>query len=202
MRGFFVLALLTECCCAMQKAQWQRYENSGFVAFSNGAASDVETVLVELEYIRAAAGQTPGFAIPAERPKTVAVLLATAEEFARIAPLSTMAGFAQSIDGRALIALPLQGVGDSDARIVVRHEFAHTLLFNDWFRYPQWYAEGFAELVSGIVVDRRNNSFQIGTMPVRYSHDPAPAVDWNDLIVDGFDAHQLTEPKQIQRVYA
>lgn len=180
---------------------WQRHENSNFIAFSNGSASEVHDVLNELELVRAAASQTPGFFIPDKQPKTLVLLPATMAEFSRLVPFDTMAGFAQPLDDHSVIVLPLSG-GYADFRVVARHEFAHTMLFNDWFDYPHWYAEGFAEVVSSIEVDRRRNQFTIGEQPDRYGRKIRPRIDWDELVSTDFDAHNLEDPKLIQVAYS
>jgi hypothetical protein len=181
---------------------WHRFENSHFIAFSNAPTEATLAILEELEYIRAAAAQTPAFVIPDGRAKTLAILPATEAGFARLAPLRTMAGFSQPLDGGAAIVLPVLSASGIDTREIVRHEFGHTMLFNEWFRYPQWYAEGFAEVVSSVTVDRKNNAFEIGRMPKRYGRRPRPAFEWDDLIKDGFDAHRLADDELIQLAYA
>ena len=157
-------------------------------------------MLSELEYVRAAATQTPGFFMPEDRPKTIVLMPATVEDFAKLAPAEPISGFAQPLEQGVVIVFSVSD-RSSDARIVARHEFAHTMLFNDWFRYPHWYAEGFSEIVSGISVDRRRNRFTVGEKPRHYSRRFKPLLDWNQLIRSDFDAHSLPELKQLQAAY-
>jgi hypothetical protein len=180
---------------------WQQYENSNFIAFSNGPANDVYTILNELELVRAAIAQTPGFFIPEDRPRILVLLPADKNEFSRLAPYETMAGFAQQLDDSAAIVLPIDS-GDAYTRFIIRHEFAHTLLFNEWFDYPHWYAEGFAEVVSSIDVNQRRNRFTIGEKPERYGRRIKPRIDWDELVSTNFDAHKLAGPELIQAAYA
>ena len=187
--------------CVPAAADWSRYENESFIAFSNAASDDVRDVLFELEYIRAAAEQVPSFVIPADRPKTLVVLPATHDEFLRYAPVASMAGFAQPLDGGAAIVMPVSAPS-GNASDVIRHEFAHTLLFNDWFRYPHWYSEGFAEIFSNIRVDKRRNTFVIGEMPERYGRRLRPGISWETLVDENFNAHRQSDPEVIQAAYA
>lgn len=195
-----MLALLTVSSPVIA-GDWQRFENSNFVAFSNGEPDDVIGVLTELELVRAAAAQTPGFFLPEDNPRTLVILPATVAEFSRLAPFETMAGFAQPLDNGAAIVLPATG-GGADARVIARHEFAHTMLFNEWFDYPHWYAEGFAEVVSSIKVDWRRQHFTIGEKPERYGRRIRPRIDWEELIGTNFDAHNLVDPVLVQSAYA
>jgi len=180
---------------------WLRYENSNFRGFSNANRKDAVEVLTELEYVRAAASQIPSFFIPDGRPKTTVLLPATMDELSRLAPYETMAGFAQPLADGAMIVLSTSTRG-ANARVVARHEFAHTLLFNDWFRYPHWYAEGFSEIVSSISVDRRRNEFTIGERPDRYARRVRPLLDWNQIIRSGFDPHLLPDADLIHAAYS
>lgn len=182
-------------------ADWVRYENKDFIAYSNAPAPSVVEVLYELEYIRAAAEQTPAFFIPEDRPKTLLILPASHEEFLDFAPSDTMAGFAQPLAGGAAIVMPVTAAS-GDAGSVIRHEFAHTLLFNEWFSYPEWFSEGFAEIVSNIAVDRRRNTYSIGEMPARYGRRFNPLLDWNVLVTEQFKAHAQPDPDLIQSAYA
>ena len=182
-------------------ADWWKYENESFIAFSNAAGDDVRDVLFELEYIRAAAVQVPAFVIPADRPKTLVILPATHDEFLQYATLESMAGFAQPLGGGAAIVMPVSAP-TGNAGDVIRHEFAHTLLFNDWFRYPHWYSEGFAEIFSNIRIDKRRNTFVIGEMPERYGRRLRPRISWETLIDENFNAHLEPDPDIIQAAYA
>jgi hypothetical protein len=182
-------------------ADWTKYENQSFIAFSNAPFDDVKAVLSELEYIRAAAEQAPSFVIPTDRPKTLVMLPATHEEFLAFAVLDTIAGFAQPLDGGAAIVMPVSAPSGNSGD-VIRHEFAHTLLFNEWFRYPHWYSEGFAEIFSNIRVDTRRNTFVIGEMPERYGRRLRPRIDWKTIVDENFNAHQQPDPDVIQAAYA
>ena len=201
--GLLVVALgtLSPEASSQHLAGWMRFDNESFIAYSNAPRKEALEVLEELEYIRAAALQTPSFFIPEAGPRTLVILPATRHEFARYAPYATMAGFAQQLDGGAAIVMPASSP-DTDARATVRHEFAHTMLFNDWFRYPPWYAEGFAEIVSAIAINKRRNTFTIGEMPDRYGRRFRPVIQWNDVIENEFNAHGLADRHLIQGAYA
>ena len=158
-------------------------------------------MLFELEYIRSAAQQVPSFVIPADRPRTLVILPETHAEFQQYAALESIAGFAQPLDGGAAIVMPVSAPS-GNAGDVIRHEFAHTLLFNDWFRYPHWYSEGFAEIFSNIRVDKRRNTFVIGEMPARYGRRLMPRISWDALVDEDFNAHQQPDPDVVQAAYA
>jgi hypothetical protein len=180
---------------------WNHYENDFFVAYSNADEESVTNILESLEQFRAAAFQIPSFVIPEGRPKTLVILPATHEEFLTFAYYETMAGFAAVLAGRPTIVLPASDP-DLDLRIIVGHEFAHTLLFNDYFNYPSWYAEGFAEIASSIVIDPADNTFSVGARDDHRKKAAKPAIDWNDLIHGAFDAHALGDLNRTASAYA
>lgn len=180
---------------------WVHYENDFFVAYSNAGEESVTNILESLEQFRAAAFQIPSFVIPEGRPKTLVILPATHEEFLAFAYYDTMAGFAAVLAGRPTIVLPASD-RDLDLHVIVGHEFAHTLLFNDYFNYPSWYAEGFAEIASSIVIDPMDNLFSIGARDDHRRKAAKPSIDWNDLIDSSFDAHALGDLKRTASAYA
>ena len=89
----------------------------------------------------------------------------------------------------------------TDSRSVVRHEFAHTMLFNEWFEYPQWYAEGFAELVAAIDINARRKTLTIGKRPAGVGRRVEAVIDWDTLIDERFNAHELPDARQIRAAY-
>jgi hypothetical protein len=139
--------------------------------------------------------------IPQGRPKTLVILPATHEEFLAYAYYETMAGFATVLARQPTIVLPASDP-NLDLRVIVGHEFAHTLLFNDYFHYPSWYAEGFAEIASSIVIDPANNTFSIGARDDHRKKAAKSSIDWNDLTDSAFDAHALGDLGQTANAYA
>ena len=186
---------------AAADGDWQQYENSHFTAYSNGSEEHATKILDSLEQFRAAAIQIPTFVIPEGRPKTLVILPATYEEFLTFAHYESVAGFAATLAGRATIVMPASDP-DINLRVVVGHEFAHTLLFNEYFKHPSWYAEGFAEIASSIVVDAKNNTFTIGARSDLRKRAAKPRIDWNDLIDSGFNAHTLGDTDRTASAYA
>jgi hypothetical protein len=182
-------------------AAWRQYENSNFIAYSNATEGNVAIILESLEEFRSAAFQIPSFVIPAGRPKTLVILPATHEEFLQFAHYETVAGFSTVLALRPTIVMPASNP-NIDIRAVVGHEFAHTLLFNDYFKHPSWYAEGFAEIASSIVVDSDNNSFTIGAREDHRRKAAKPAIDWNNLVDSSFDAHTLGDIGRTASAYA
>lgn len=184
-----------------QESGWWQYENSHFIAYSNAGKASVNEILLSLEQFRAAAFQIPSFVVPEGRPETMVILPATREEFLTFAYYDTMAGFAAVLGGQPTIVLSASEP-NLDPGVVVGHEFAHTLLFNDYFKHPSWYAEGFAEIASSIVINRKDNTFTIGARDDLRKKVAKPAIDWNDLVHGAFNAHTLGDPERTASAYA
>jgi hypothetical protein len=180
---------------------WSRYENDFFLAYSNADPSKAGKTLAALEQFRAAAFQIPSFVVPAGRPRTLVVLPATREEFLKFADYESVAAFATMLASQPAIVLPAIDP-DPDIHAIIGHEFAHTLLFNDYFSYPSWYAEGFAEIASSIVVDRKTNKFVVGVRDDLRKKSASPALNWDDLIDETFNAHTLGDLNLTASAYA
>ena len=201
----FLAATLCIACVATafsaEENNWSHYENDFFVAYSNASQDNVAEILGSLEQFRAAAFQIPSFVVPAGRPKTLVILPATHDEFQKFAHYDTVAGFSTMLAGRPSIVMPANNP-DIDLRVVIGHEFAHTLLFNDFFKHPSWYAEGFAEIASSIDVDFDNRTFTIGARKDLRKKASKPEIGWNNLIDDSFDAHAVGNMDRTASAYA
>ena len=180
---------------------WTRYENDYFVAYSNADVDQAERILEALEQFRAAAFQIPSFVIPGGRPKTQVILPATREEFLTFTFYESVAAFSTMLAGQPTIVLPANEP-DLDIHAVVGHEFAHTLLFNDYFTYPSWYAEGFSEIASSVAIDPKKNTLVIGARKDLRKKAESPALDWNSLIDESFNAHALGDINLTASAYA
>ena len=194
-------SLIWICPLSADAQHWNRYENSYFVAFSNAEHGQAEKVLEALEQFRAAAFQVPSFVIPEGRPKTRVILPATREEFLTLTFYESIAAFSTMLAGQPTIVLPANEP-DLDIRAVVGHEFAHTLLFNDYFSYPSWYAEGFSEIASSIVIDLKKITFVIGARRDLRDKAANPALDWDSLLDESFNAHALGDINLTASAYA
>lgn len=180
---------------------WNRYENDYFVAYSNAEPGDAGKILEALELFRAAAFQIPSFVIPEGRPKTRVILPATREEFLTFTSYESVAAFSTMLAGQPTIVLPANEP-DLDVQAVVGHEFAHTLLFNDAFTYPSWYAEGFSGIASSVVIDRKRETLTISTRRDLEKKSKSPALDWNSLLDESFNAHALGDINLTASAYA
>jgi hypothetical protein len=172
--------------------EWIKYENSHFIAYSRGKAKKVETLVNELELFRATALQVYRVRVPSDSPKTLVVIAKNRKELRDLGGNVGVDGFARREGQRTLIVIPSAGASSRNFR-VARHEYAHALLAFENFRYPDWYNEGFAEIAALIDIDEDNNSFVLGLGTDRVLGARDMAIDWDWLISDSFNPHQLED---------
>jgi hypothetical protein len=180
---------------------WARYENATFVAYSRAPGKKVLSLLDELETFRAAFMQVGNITVPPGAPKTVVFVPAKTGEFRKLAGSRIVAGFAQNDGLRTLIVMPV--FGDREwTRTVVRHEYGHALLRYKDFRYPAWYEEGFAELVSSTALVNSGKSFTVGVPPRRAVMNGPPLVDWDALVSQGLRPETMRDAQRASSAYA
>lgn len=180
---------------------WFRYENAYFLAYSNASKRQARKILEDLEYFRAAVLRAPDLDMPGHAEKTLVVVPATREEFARLAQNQNAIGFAQPLSDRTAIVFPATG-RDDKSKYVLHHEYAHALAHGNLSDYPQWYMEGFAEVAASFVVHKRHKSFYVGMHEGRWHEANEPRIDWDELIADDFDAHALDDVRATAGAYA
>ncbi len=182
-----------------KKPSWYKYENSHFIAYSNASEKRTESLLLELEKFRAAVLQVANVDIPSSAPKTRVLILKSKNELRKLTITKGTAGFAVSLQDHTLIVAPASG---RDRAMVIRHEYAHALLAYKEFKYPSWYNEGFAELLAETVIDEKNNSFSIGEVTDRAIKGGKFIFDWNLLISERFNSHQIKDPYLASSAYS
>ena len=142
-----VLVLLADSRAAATDANWLRYENPHFIAYSNAPEKKVAPLLSDLETFRAAFLQVGNISVPPDAPKVTVLIPASMQEFQKLAQNKLVVGFATGNSKRPLIVMPAQGEKDL-TRTTIRHEYGHVLLHYKDFAYPAWFEEVFSELVS------------------------------------------------------
>jgi len=139
--------------------------------------------------------------MPRYADKTLVVIPATEEEYAELAENSNAIGFAQPLPNRTAIVFPATSRTDK-SKYVLHHEYAHALAHGNLAQYPQWYMEGFAEIASSVVIHKRRMSFYVGMHEGRWNEALEPAIDWDELISDDFDAHAFSDVRKTASAYA
>ena len=183
-----------------KKKPWYRFENDHFVAFSNAPEKRARKLLIELEGFRAAFLQIGNITIPENSPKTRVYIVRNKSEFSKLTYSKYAAGFAQRTDDGMILVMP--ATGDLDwAKTVIRHEYGHALLDYKKFDYPQWYEEGFSEILSVAELSKDGQSFKIGGVPNRAKYFQGPVFDWDALVADDFDPHNITSRSEGSSAY-
>ena len=185
-----VLVLISQTAYARDKP-WFKYESAYFVANSNASKKRTLTVLENLEMFRAAVLPVANLRVPDDAAKTQILIIRSQKDFSKLAGGPNVGGFAMHRNGRFLIVMPSSGPSDW-ARQDVRHEYSHVLLGYRKFDYPQWYNEGFAELVSTIRFRNKNSEYIFGEAPDSIKYTGINQFDWNALVSDGFDVHSMS----------
>ncbi|MBL8201639.1 MAG: hypothetical protein JNK40_11745 [Chromatiales bacterium] len=198
--GFAALLLLTSATC-MADDPWVRYENRHFVAYSDAPERKARALLAELETFRAAFLQVGSITTPADAPKAIVLVTATKKKFQSVAGNPLIAGFATSDGQTPLMVMPAQGDAEV-AQETIRHEYGHTLLRYKGYDYPAWYQEGFAELVAAMELVDEGRSFRLGRAPLRLKGGGPPVFDWRVLLSDGFNPHELKDPRSGSSAYS
>lgn len=170
---------------------WSRYESTYFVANSNASEKKTLAILNNLELFRSAVVQVANLRVPETAAKTEILIVGTKKEFATLRTGKNVGGFALQLGERFLIVIPSSG-SSSWAKTTIRHEYSHVLLGYRGFPYPQWYNEGFAELVSTIRFRNRASAFVFGEAPDGIKYVSRSDLDWNTLISEGFDIHSMS----------
>jgi hypothetical protein len=179
---------------------WHQYENRHFVAYSDAPDKKSRALLMELERFRGAVLQVGNFLIPESAPKTKVLVLADAMEFSELAPSKYTAGFALRLNERTVIVIPISEEFVR-AETVIRHEFVHALLRFKGFKYPTWYEEGFAELLSAMEFTKRGKSFTVGKATERAQYNGPLLYDWDKLVSDHFNPHSITGARHASSAY-
>jgi len=180
---------------------WYRYENSYFIAYSNASEKKTRKLLFDLESFRAAFVQVGNITIPETAEKTRVIIVRSKREFSKLTYNKLVGGFAHPLKDSTVLVLP--AAGDPDwTKTVIQHEYGHALLGFKDFKFPQWYQEGFSEIVSTTELTNKGQSFKLGGLPYRLKFYTPLVFNWNALVADGFAPHKITNAAVGSSAYA
>lgn len=175
-------------------AEWHRYENGYFIAYSDASAKKTRSILEGLEKFRVAASQAANVRVPESAAKTEVLIFDSRKDYFAISPGKNTSAFALSGLGQFRIVMRASGQSDTDLQIV-RHEYTHVLLGYLSFQYPKWYDEGFAELVSTIRFIKKDSQFVMGEPPLGVLYSRGDGFDWNRLVAEGWNNETMHSGK-------
>lgn len=141
---------------------WLELRARDFTLVGNVSEADLRRHAEDLSILVAVAARLTSVS-PEPSRLPVLVMLAPADVYRTQMPSQGVLGFAQTwIDGHYLV-VGLEGHALTN-RHVLLHEYTHFLEYkNRTVRYPLWYGEGFAELLS--TVHRRDDVVRVGAAP-------------------------------------
>jgi hypothetical protein len=168
---------------------WYKYENSHFEAYSDASEKAARKLLVELENFRGAVLQVANIKVPSGAAKVQVVIFSSAKSFTALIGNKHIGGFAFTERGIPYMALSAGG-NAREKETVIRHEYAHILLAYSRIRYPKWFNEGFAELMSATTFIKKGTQFTVGNVTGRQRINRT-LTPWSELLAEDFDPHAL-----------
>lgn len=199
-------ALIAACLCWLtvgmavaKERPWYKYENAYFEVYSDASEKKVRGLLEELENFRAAVAQILTFEIPAGAVKTQVIILRSKRDFRKITEDRLTAAFMIGVRGIPHIVMPAASGGDW-SRTSIRHEYTHVLMAYSGHRFPRWYKEGFAELMSGTKFRNKGTKFTFGERIGR-QRSSAAFVPWDELLSGDFEFHSVQAGPKLSNAY-
>ena len=102
-------------------AEWHRYENGYFIAYSDASAKKTRSILEGLEKFRVAASQAANVRVPESAAKTEVLIFDSRKDYFAISPGKNTSAFALSGLGQFRIVMRASGQSETDLQ-TVRHE--------------------------------------------------------------------------------
>lgn len=168
-------------------SKWRTYENSYFRIHSNAQEKRVLRLLKELESFRLVVKAAVLVKVPEGANKTDVILFRNRREFRKVSWHQNIAGFVTIIDGQPIAVLPWSKRG-LDTESVIKHEYVHIAQAYDNRRYPRWWREGLAEMLSTVEYHGDAGEIALVGKPnaQRWEH-LSRELDYNKLIADDYD---------------
>jgi len=165
---------------------WWIIENRYFSAIVNTGSEFALKRMNDLERFRAAAEQITTVKLPKDYPPAVVIIFEESRHFDQYTYVEGLRGYMVSMGSGPLFVTSSAFI-DLDAKQVLRHEYVHVLTAMREFRYPLWYREGIAEVLSTSEIKDNHITFLPPWKRLKaiYSGD-----DFNRIIDDDFDPHK------------
>ena len=181
---FMLVLLAATNVLAADYSEWRSFENRNFRAISNAKDDRVLELLHDLETFRLIASQFSPVRIPQGTPKPLAVIFRNQREFDRYSESLFLASYSTYSAKQGMLVLSLSHPR-VHARYWLRHEYVHILQAHHKYRFPKWYREGMAELLSAIRID--GQGYTIGEAPADGPTLVRDVVPYDRIILDEFD---------------
>ena len=162
---FASLALAVLGCASTPAADrgWIEISSKNFSVFTSMKQPDARELLENLELFRAALLKVTKLRDTRPRIPTEIYAFEQSSDYDQFRPARYAAGhFTSTLRGNLVVLST--GKDSLSARVIVYHEYTHFLVHNEARgRYPRWFDEGFAELLSS--VDVLGTMVRIGAVP-------------------------------------
>jgi len=154
--GVAVAATLCPGSAGARERPWLVLENPYFRVWTDAPEKRALELADELDRYRLAVQRVTNLKVPPEAPRTRVLILGRGfEEFTAergVRAYAVRLALAGDAEPRMLIVMPAR-VRDLDDLQAARHEYVHVLTSHGLLKYPWWYNEGIAEVVSHVDVD-------------------------------------------------
>ena len=168
---------------------WISIANARFNILTNTTQQQALEVLTTLEEFRVASQNVIRVAEPADNTEILVILFDTFSEFSKYRPGRIVAGYALISATNPIIVMPVESRG-LDALLVAKHELVHALMRNHPIRFPQWYQEGIAELLSRMEIN--GGEFVLGKPPKDRAFRGIKPIPFERILKDSYPTHRST----------
>jgi len=168
---------------AGETSNWYLLENSHFRALSDAPKEQSVALLTDLENYREAVIQVVNIRVPAGAPKTPIILFRDRRRFNEYVPRG-VAGVVMAGRKIGVVVMPANVKVLSEG-YVIRHEYVHILSLNMPLRYPRWYDEGIAEVLSLAMVEPAKSLMTFGLGSGRQRNIARGIAGFNERLFDG-----------------
>lgn len=198
-RAGIVLALAVNVVSVDAAGTWLYAVSDHFEAYTTVDERRARDVLRDFEQVRAffQSGVLP---VPATRTATRLLVFSSAKEYAPFRPNEVFEAFYQAGPDRDVIVMQS---GESDARPVVIHEYAHLLFWRTGAAYPLWLNEGLADFYSTMTPE--GSRMRLGLPPERRLpplNGRLPLIALDRLFSIDHNAAEYTMPSQAALFYS
>lgn len=168
---------------AGETIDWYLLENSHFRVLTDAPKDQSVALLTDLENYREAVVRVVNVRVPAGAAKTPIILFRDRRRFNEYVPRG-VAGFVMTGRRVGVIVMP-SNIKVLSEGYVIRHEYVHILATYMPLRYPGWYNEGIAEVLSLANAEPDKGLMTFGLGSSRARNIPRALVGFNERLFDG-----------------
>ncbi len=176
-----------------ETSDWYLLENSHFRVLTDAPKAQSVALLTDLENYREAVVRVVNVRVPAGASRTPVILFRDRRRFDEYVPRGVV-GFVMPGRRVGVIVMPAN-VGVLSEGYVIRHEYVHILATYMPLRYPNWYNEGIAEVLSLANAEPDKGLVTFGLANSRARNIPRALAGFNERLFDSRDRGSIrTDP--------